>query len=197
MSMASIVKIRASVFIGGMSWLPAILDPETGNKLEYAADIRGFTPHAVNTGRSRVEQEVSVDFAKQRLVVHANTGLTILRVTDTDGKVQFKEGRAAVDGITVSNEVWGEHEVSFVMRASVSNPLRLDAQTVDYRLEVTVHKDGIAHIRGSHDGFPCYEFYKQVDFGEHQLIHSHHFLDTGDTPLAMAGDMEYHFEKTV
>lgn len=197
MYVANIVKIRASVFIGGMSWLPAMHDPVTGCKLEYAADIRGFTPQAVNTGRSRVEQEVTVDFVKQRLVLYANTGVTTLRITSAEGGVQYKEGKAPTDGITVENESWSEHEVAFVMKASVRNPLRLDAPTVDYRLDITVHKDGIAHIRGSHDGFPCYEFYKQVDFGEHQLIQSHHFLDTGDTPEAMAGEMEYHFEKTV
>lgn len=81
------------------------------------------------------------------------------------------------------------------MKASAKNPLRLEAPTVDYLLQVKVQLDGSIEVKGSHDGFPCFEFYKQADFGEFQLIHSHDFHLTGDTPAAMAGEMEYHFEK--
>ncbi|UQZ86560.1 hypothetical protein SK3146_05853 [Paenibacillus konkukensis] len=195
--MADIVKFRASVFIGGMAWLPPAHDPASGNRLEFAADIRGFTPHAVNTGRSRVEQEVVVDFAKRRLVSFGATGVTVLKMTGSDGTVTYRQGHASTEGIVMENEVWGGSEVTFTMRASVSNPLRPGAPSPDYALRIKAKEDGTAHISGSHDGFPCYEFYKQVDFGEFQPIYLHHFLDTGDTPAAMAGEMEYHFEKHV
>ncbi len=51
------------------------------------------------------------------------------------------------------------------MSASASNPLNVYAPPVDYVLNVCVKQDGSIDIQGEHDGFPCFEFYKQVDFG--------------------------------
>jgi hypothetical protein len=50
-------------------------------------------------------------------------------------------------------------------------------------------------IKGAHDGFPCYEFYKQIDFGPFEQIYTHDFRETGDTSEALAGEMEYSFKK--
>nr|WP_019422180.1 DUF3238 domain-containing protein [Paenibacillus sp. OSY-SE] len=97
----------------------------------------------------------------------------------------------------MENESWGDHEVTFVMKASASNPLRPTAPAADYQLNVKVSTDGTVHMKGSHDGFPCYEIYKQVDFGKFQTIHLHNFHETGDTPASLAGEMEYHFEKRI
>ncbi|MBP3965411.1 DUF3238 domain-containing protein [Paenibacillus lignilyticus] len=196
--MVAIVKIRGSVFIGGLQWLPAMTDPETGLIHEYAGDAREFTPHAVHTGRSRVEQEVVVDFVKRKLFAFADTGTTTLRVTKPDGISEFKQGKASADGVTVSDETWDASSVSFIMKATAANPLRPAAPAVDYELRVTVREEtGQVEVKGSHDGFPCFEFYKQVDFGDFKLLHSHDFRVTGDTPAAMAGDMEYHFERNL
>ncbi|WP_308637508.1 DUF3238 domain-containing protein [Paenibacillus silvisoli] len=194
--MATIVKIRGSVFIGGLQWLPAMTDPETGFTHEYAGDAREFTPAAVHTGRNRVEQEVVVDFAKRKLFTYADTGYTTLRVTKPGGISEFKQGKASTEGVTVADETWEASSVSFVMKASAANPLRPAAPAVDYEMRVIVHEeDGTVEVKGSHDGFPCFEFYKQVDFGGFELLHSHDFRVTGDTPAAMTGDMEYHFER--
>ncbi|QHT59072.1 DUF3238 domain-containing protein [Paenibacillus lycopersici] len=194
--MADIVKIRGSVFIGGMQWLPAMRDPETGIVAEYAGDAREFTPHAVNTGRSRVEQEVVVDFVKRKLFTYGNTGCTTLKQTSPDGIARYTQGKASTEGIRVDDEEWAAMSVSFVMRASAANPLRPEAPAVDYELRVTVNgEDGSVDVSGCHDGFPCFEFYKQADFGEFELLYSHDFRKTGDTPAAMAGDMEYQFER--
>ncbi|MGW5983448.1 DUF3238 domain-containing protein [Bacillus mycoides] len=59
--MVNIVKIRANVFIP-MSWTEPQKDVQTGRVIQFEGDSREFTPHAVNTMRSRVEQEVVVDF---------------------------------------------------------------------------------------------------------------------------------------
>ncbi|MBM7568395.1 DUF3238 domain-containing protein [Paenibacillus sacheonensis] len=194
--MADLVKIRAGVFIGGLHWLPAVRDPETGVTFEYAGDAREFTPHAVNTGRSQIEQEVVVDFARRKLFAYADTGLTAVKQTSADGKAQITRDKASVDGVRVEDEAWEAMTVSFTMRASVANPLRPGAPAVDYLLRVTVDgEDGSVEITGSHDGFPCFEFYKQVDFGEFQLLYSHDYRAAGDTPAAMDGGMEYHFER--
>ncbi|GED70700.1 hypothetical protein BRE01_44020 [Brevibacillus reuszeri] len=191
--MEKLIKIRGSVFIGGMLFLPPIQD-STGMILEYQGDAREFTPYAVNTGRCRVEQEVVIDFVKRRIHSFSDTGVTVLKMTAPDGSVEYKQGKASTDGIRVENEWWNGDTVSLTMRASASNPLRPDAPTVDYSLQIIAHKDGTVQVKGSHDGFPCYEFYKQVDFGDFQLLYAHDFRKTGDTPAAMAGDMEYHFE---
>ncbi|QHW31714.1 DUF3238 domain-containing protein [Paenibacillus rhizovicinus] len=194
--MADLVKIRGSVFIGGLHWLPAMRDPETGIISEYAGDAREFTPHAVNTGRSRVEQEVVVDFVKRKLFTYANTGYTTLKQSTPDGIARFSQGKAATDGVRVDEEEWEAMSVSFVMRAHAANPIRPEEPAYDYMLRITVNgEDGSVDVKGSHDGFPCFEFYKQVDFGDFELLYSHDFRVTGDTPAAMAGDMDYHFER--
>jgi len=63
--MANIVKIRGSVF-APYAWLEPIKDPTTGKLFEYTGDAREFTPYAVNTMRSRLEQEVIIDFYKKK-----------------------------------------------------------------------------------------------------------------------------------
>lgn len=192
--MAEIMKIRASVFIGGMLYLPPIQDPETGMTYEFQADAREFTPHAVNTGRCRVEQEVVIDFVKQRICSFADTGITVLKITAPDGAVEYRQDKASAAGIVVDDEEWTEGAVRLTMRASAANPFSADAPSVDYVLQLTAFQNGEVRVKGSHDGFPCFEFYKQVDFGEFELLHAHDFRKTGDTPAAMDGEMEYHFE---
>lgn len=196
--MATIVKIRGSAFIGGLQWLPAVTDPATGITYEYAGDAREFSPATVNTGRSRVEQEVVVDFVKRKLFSFANTGITILRQTMAGGLTEMKQSKASIDGVTVEGETWGAMTCSFTMKASAADPLRPDAPALDYELHITVHgEDGKVEVRGRHDGFPCYEFYKQVDFGDFEQLYAHDCRVTGDTPAAMAGEMEYQFERTL
>jgi len=192
--MAELIKIRGSVFIGGMLYLPPFQDPATGMTYEFQADAREFTPHAVNTGRCRVEQEVVIDFLKRRISSFAGTGVTILKLTTPNGSIEYIHGKASIENILVENESWTDDAVSLTMRASAGNPLHPDAPTVDYSLQITAHQNGEVRVKGSHDGFPCYEFYKQLDYGDFQLLHTHDFRKTGDTPDAMAGEMEYHFE---
>jgi hypothetical protein len=192
--MVNIVKIRASVFIP-MSWTEPRKDIQTGKVIEFEGDSREFTPYAVNTMRSRVEQEVVVDFYKKEVFSYANTGISTERVTNPDGSVNKRTGKASTEGILCTNIVWNSDDVTFQMSASASNPLNIYAPTVDYLLTVHVKKDGMIDIKGAHDGFPCYEFYKQIDFGPFEQIYTHDFRETGDTPEALAGEMEYSFKK--
>jgi hypothetical protein len=192
--MANIVKIRASVFIP-MSWTEPKKDIQTGNVIQFEGDSREFTPYAVNAMRSRIEQEVVVDFYKKEIFSYANTGITTERVTTPDGSVNKRTGKASTEGIMCTNIEWSSDGVKFHMSASASNPLNVYAPTVDYLLTVHAKKDGSIDIQGAHDGFPCYEFYKQVDFGLFEQIYTHDFRKTGDTPEAMGGEMEYSFKK--
>lgn len=192
--MTNIVKIRASVFIP-MSWTEPRKDIQTGNVIQFEGDSREFNPYAVNTMRSRIEQEVVVDFYKNEIFSYANTGISTERVTTPDGSVNQLTGKASTDGILCTDILWSFDGVKFQMSASASNPLNIYAPTVDYLLTVHVQKNGIVDIQGAHDGFPCFEFYKQVDFGPFEQIYTHDFRETGDTPEALAGEMEYSFKK--
>ena len=192
--MANVVKIRASVFIP-MSWTKPKKDIQTGNIIEFEGDTREFTPYTVNAMRSRVEQEVIVDFYKKEIFTYSNTGITTERITTPDGSVNNRKGKASTEGILCTNVVWGTDDVKFQMSASASNPLNALAPPADYLLSVQVKIDGTVDIQGEHDGFPCYEFYKQVDFGPFEEIHTHDFRETGDTAEALGGEMEYSFKK--
>jgi hypothetical protein len=145
--------------------------------------------------RSRIEQEVVVDFYKKEIFTYANTGITTERVTTPDGSVNKRTGKASTERILCTDIEWSSVDVKFQMSASASNPLNEYAPPVDYLLTVHVKKDGGIDINGTHDGFPCYEFYKQVDFGLFEQIYTHDFRVTGDTPEAMGGEMEYRFNK--
>ncbi|KOO52103.1 DUF3238 domain-containing protein [Viridibacillus arvi] len=192
--MINIVKIRASVFIP-MSWTEPKKDIQTGKVIQFEGDSREFTPYAVNTMRSRIEQEVVVDFYKKEIFSYANTGITTEKVINPDNSINQRTGKASTESIVCTNVVWGSDDVEFQMSASASNPLNIYAPPVDYLLTVQVKKDGRIEIQGEHDGFPCYEFYKQVNFGPFEEIYTHDFRKTGDTPEAMAGEMEYSFKK--
>lgn len=194
--MVNIVKIRGSVF-APYALLKPIQDPATGRVFEYAGDAREFTPYAVNTKRSRLEQEVTVDFYKREIFTYADACIVTVKITNPDGSIEYQKGETSTENIACTNIVWSEDEVSFEMRASASNPLNAAAPAADYFLTIRVNESGTVHVEGLHDGFPCYEFYKQIDFGSFELIYTHDFRETDDTPAALSGEMEYSFKTTI
>ncbi|MED1021675.1 MULTISPECIES: DUF3238 domain-containing protein [Bacillus] len=194
--MVNIVKIRGSVF-APYALLKPIQDPATGRVFEYAGDAREFTPYAVNTKRSRLEQEVVVDFYKREIFTYADACIVTVKIKNPDGSIEYQKGETSTENIACTNIVWSEDEVSFEMRASASNPLNAAAPAADYFLTIRVNESGTVHVEGLHDGFPCYEFYKQIDFGSFELIYTHDFRKTDDTPAALAGEMEYSFKTKI
>ncbi len=78
----------------------------------------------------------------------------------------------------------------------MSNPLVPHPSPVDYHLELTVGRDTV-DVRGQHDGFPCFEFYVQTDFGSFETLYRHDFRETGDDSSGLAGPMEYEFEARI
>ncbi|HDR4708206.1 MULTISPECIES: DUF3238 domain-containing protein [Bacillus cereus group] len=194
--MVNIVKIRGSVF-APYALLKPIKDAATGRVFEYAGDAREFTPYAVNTKRSRLEQEVIVDFYKREIFTYADACIVTVKITNPDGSIEYQKGETSTENIACTNIVWSEDEVSFEMRASASNPLNAAAPAADYLLAIRVNKSGTLHVEGVHDGFPCYEFYKQVDFGSFEKIYTHDFRETNDTPAALDGEMEYSFKTKI
>ncbi|EMI9090327.1 MULTISPECIES: DUF3238 domain-containing protein [Bacillus] len=194
--MVNIVKIRGSVF-APYALLKPIKDAATGRVFEYAGDAREFTPFAVNTKRSRLEQEVIVDFYKREIFTYVDACIVTVKITNSDGSIEYQKGETSTENIVCTNIVWGEDEVSFEMRASASNPLNAAAPAADYFLTIRVNESGTVHVEGVHDGFPCYEFYKQIDFRSFEKIYTHDFRETDDTPAALAGEMEYSFKTTI
>jgi hypothetical protein len=47
-------------------------DTQTGNIIQFEDDLREFIPYTANTMRSRVEQEVVVDFIKKFFLICKN-----------------------------------------------------------------------------------------------------------------------------
>ncbi|GGE78751.1 DUF3238 domain-containing protein [Priestia taiwanensis] len=192
--MNSIVKIRASVFIP-TAWTEPKEDIQTGNIIQFEGDAREFTPYAVHTMRSRIEHEVVIDFDKKEIFTYENTGITTERVITPNGSVKERVGKASTENILCTNIAWSSDEVQFQMSASAGNPLVPYVPSADYLLTVRVKKNRAVDLEGAHDGFPCYEFYKQVNFGKFEEIYTHDFRKTGDTVESLGGEMEYRFKK--
>ncbi|WP_049969207.1 DUF3238 domain-containing protein [Haladaptatus cibarius] len=190
---AELVKIRAATFIPS-AWIPNTR--KTKHTAEFRGDDREFTPHAVNTGRSRVEQEAVVDFERKTLTEYGDTGTSVERRIRGDGTEDIRTEKGSSDGIFCTDPVWHDDHVEFEMHASASNPLVPHPSPVDYVLELTVRRDGV-EVRGQHDGFPCFEFYVQTDSGPFETLYRHDFRETGDKSTALAGTMEYEFEARV
>lgn len=193
----TVVKVRACVFIP-VEWLLAFDDPSTGSRIEYEGDNREFAPRPGNASSSRIEQEVIVDFGEREVSSHAKTGISRERKRGADGTVCYREGKCDTSGITVQDIAWqGGAQVAFDMHTCAGNPLIGDAAaTADYLVHVTVSLDGRVTLKGAHDGFPCYEFYKQVDSGELHPLYTFDHRVLGTTPAALAGPMEYRIDST-
>lgn len=149
--MVHIVKVRGSVF-APYALLEPIKDPATGRLFEYAGDAREFTPYAANAKRSRLEQEVNIDFYKREIFTYADACIVTVKITNPDGSTEYQKGEISTENIVCTNIVWGEDEVSFEMRASASNPLNAAAPAADYLLAIRVNKSGTVHVEGVHDG---------------------------------------------
>jgi hypothetical protein len=190
--MAAIVKIRAATFIP-VAWLDS---PREGEEhLCFRGDNREFTPHTVNTGRSRVEQEIVVDFDREHLLTAADTGQSKERLARSDGTSDTREGKAETTGIGVTDIVWAEG-CEFRMHVEAANPLVEAAEPVTYDANVTVTLDGAIQLTGVHDGFPCFEFYAQTDFGPFRTLYTYDYRDAGGSPLDLAGPPACEFTVT-
>lgn len=190
--MAAIAKLRAATFIP-LAWLDS---PREGEEnIQFRGDNREFTPHAVNTGRSRIEQEVAVDFEHECVLTYADTGRSKERIERPDGTVETREGKADTAGIDVSAVVWTD-ECEFRMHGEAANPLVEAAKPVTYEARATVTPDGEVHLVGVHDAFPCFEFYSQADFGPFSKLHTYDYRKAGGSPLDLAGPPSCEFDVT-
>lgn len=190
--MVDLVKIRAAIFIP-CAWLDS---PRQGEEqLSFRGDDREFTPHAVNTGRSRVEQEVVIDLDRELRQTDADTGRSKERAERADGSSDTREGKAETTGIDVTDIAWTEG-CAFHMYADAANPLVEGAEPVTYDVKVMIAPDGEVHLMGVHDAFPCFEFYAQSDFGPFKTLYTYDYREYDRSPLDLAGDPECTFDVT-
>jgi hypothetical protein len=190
--MVCLVKIRAAIFIP-CAWLDS---PRQGEEqLSFRGDNREFTPHAVNTGRSRVEQEVVIDFDRELLQTDADTGRSKERTEQANGTRATREEKAETTGIDVTDIVWTEG-CECRMCADAANPLVEAADPVTYNVLATIAPDGEVHLTGIHDAFPCFEFYTQVDFGPFRTLYTYDHREYDASPLDLAGAPECAFDVT-
>jgi hypothetical protein len=188
--MADIVKIRAAIFIPH-AWL----DSPRSEQRSFRGDDREFTPHAVNTGRSRVEQEVVVDLDRELLETYADTGRSKERIERDDGTIDTREGKAETTGIGITDIVWDDG-CEFRLRANAANPLVETAKPVTYEVRATVTLDGEVHLAGAHDAYPCFECYAQRDFEPFRPLYTYDYREAGGSPRDLAGPPECGFEVT-
>lgn len=190
--MSAIVKLRAATFVP-VTWLDSPRDGE--QHLQFRGDDRGFTPHAAHTGRSRVEQEVVIDFDRETMLPYADTGRSKERAERPDGTIETCEAKADSSGVHVTDVDW-DSGCAFRMRADASNPLVEAAESVNYDVQATVTADGAIDLVGEHDAFPCFEFYSQVDFGPFSTLYTYDYRDAGGSPLNLSGPPEQEFDVT-
>jgi hypothetical protein len=190
--MPALVKFRAATFIP-LAWFDSPRESE--EHLQFRGDDREFTPHTVNTGRSRVEQEVVVDLTREELLTYADTGRSKERVDRANDTREIREGKADTSGITVTDIVWDEG-CEFRMDAEATNPLVEAADPVSYEAHATVKPNGDIHLAGVHDAFPCFEFYAQTDFRSFTTLYTYDYREGGGSPLDLAGPPECEFDIT-
>jgi hypothetical protein len=192
---ASLVKLRIATFIPD-AWLQSARASDA-QQIMFRGDDRKFTPHTVNTDHSRVAQEVIVDFRREVVKDHPETGTSMERVTASDGTTTVHTATASTDGIDCTNVRWEKEEVRFTTAASVSNPLDETAPAVDFAFEVSVRMDDTVMITGQHDGFPCFEIYKQVAFDAYETVYTYDYRETGASSQALSGPMERTVDRSV
>jgi hypothetical protein len=188
--MANTVKIRAAAFIP-LAWL----DSPRSKQRSFQGDDREFTPHAIHTGRSRIEQEIVIDLDRELLETYADTGRSKERIEREDGTIDAREGKAETTGISVTDIDWAER-CEFRMRADAANPLVEAAEPVTYEVQAIVALDGEIHLTGVHDAYPCFEFYAQREFDPFRTLYTYDYREAGGSPRDLAGPPECEFDVT-
>ncbi|MFC6962588.1 DUF3238 domain-containing protein [Halocatena marina] len=191
----SVVKLRIATFIPD-AWISSTSTPD-GREVEFRGDNREFTPHTSHTGHSRVAQEIVVDFERESVITHPETGQSMERITEPDGATTIRTAAAQTDGISCTDTVWTGDGVRFTAAASVSNPLSEDSPPVDFRFEIHFSADGTIGLTGRHDGFPCFEVYKQVEFGAFETVYTYDYRKAEASPKSLADPMDQTVERTV
>lgn len=184
----SLIKVRIATFIPD-AWISSAR-ASGDRRVEFRGDDREFSPYTGNTGHSRVAQDVVIDFGREVVSAHPETGQSVERVIAPDGTVTIRTATASTDGITCTDVAWADSGVEFTAAASVSNPLNEASPPVDFVFDVRALPDGTVDLTGRHDGFPCFEVYKQIEFGAFERVYAYDYRETDASPKALADPMD-------
>lgn len=165
-------KIRVMGFIKeSRVWSPD--DNPFDNYTEYFhGDGRGFGysygDDNTSTPKYRFVQDVFVDFTNNTSNYRERVGQSLRYFINNDTGLRDyskdKTGYASMDNMSAGSFTWGTNKVTFRVLTSVGNPLA-SSPNADADLTFTVHRGiygacGITEIKGSHDGYPTYEIYR-------------------------------------
>ncbi|MFD2115129.1 DUF3238 domain-containing protein [Paenibacillus yanchengensis] len=195
--MANVVEVRLAAFIP-QSWVTMYSTSKV--LVQFNGNNREFTYFTVDQPElSKMVQHVAVNFNKKEIKHFKSIGSTIERTVDkVTGEVLREFTDTASDaGLVISNQSISNTSASFKLRGSAGNPLLSFADPIDWEYTVTVTNQGKVTVVGKHDGFPAHEIWKRVDNGTPVNIYKHDPRVTGDTPLALQGNMEISVNKSV
>ncbi|WP_052516616.1 DUF3238 domain-containing protein [Paenibacillus popilliae] len=168
----STCEIKIKVFIPEAK-ISNPLGPST-----FDGDNRGFS----YDGSYRIAQYIKVDLDDLDIVTNmAMTGTTcenVLKfypteVAPSSVETQKKCKKASADKIKLEDIRIENDILHFTAIGAASNPLVALAPDIDYKIYVSVRKNGRVCVTGSHDGFPNYEVWKRVNYGTPINIYSY------------------------
>lgn len=165
-------KIRLMGFINE-GFIPAADDALGDGYTEYfEGDSRSYGysygDSTSLTPQYRFLQDVFVDFTNNSQNYKENVGRsTRFYINNTTNQRDYSKdvhGYASMSGMSVQNFVWSTNKVSFNVVTSAGNPLT-PSPNADANLNFTLYRGiygacGLTEIKGSHDGYPTYEIYR-------------------------------------
>ena len=78
------------------------------------------------------------------------------------------------------------------VKCHCANPMVPLAPHIDYEFTLKITRTGSVRITGRHDGFPAYEFWRNIEgkAGGPELVYTHNPLVTGDTVKSLYPPMD-------
>lgn len=149
----------------------------------YSSKYRTFQQFTIDTNRSDYDVKYFRDIGETSLTtINRYSGETISELKAT----------APISGLTYSNKRVINDELLFDVTCAAADPLvPVVAPDINYSFTIKVTRSGKVKIQGSHDGFPGFEFWRQVGLNLPELIWSHHPGTTGESIGSLFGSGEH------
>ena len=100
-------------------------------------------------------------------------------------------------GLSFTYRVREDDNLYIIAKCDAANKLVPLAPAINYHFEIKITRTGSVRIKGQHDGFPAYEFWRSIEgkASGPQLVYFHNPLVTKDGILSLAPPMEYSVDK--
>ncbi|GAA0504355.1 hypothetical protein GCM10008986_34860 [Salinibacillus aidingensis] len=168
------VRLRFQTFIPD-DWVKSPFQPFPYDYVTYGeGDNRTyFDPY----GSYRTRFNLYLYFDSHTINSYKYASPTRLKHVPLDPSVNdtwYEEGEADLSQLGIYNVTWnGYDSVSFKVEHDVSNGIfnMWYMPSINYYADVTVYSDGrVVMDNGRHDGFPSYEFYKDIGNGWERIF---------------------------